>query len=70
LLGETALDPATCAQDPEAHAIARARRGQLGLEDIDLATALAATTPAQLSEAAARFAPQRTAAVIAGGEIR
>jgi zinc protease len=67
-LGLHADDPATCASDPRAFAYARARRAQL--DTSRLAGALEATTPEQLEQAAALFAPRHTAAVIAGGEIR
>lgn len=70
LLGLHALEPATCAAEPRAFALARARRAQLGLSALHLGEALDATTQAQLDEAAARFGPRRSAAVVAGGTIR
>jgi hypothetical protein len=70
LLGLHQLEPASCRRDPRALAVARARRAQLGLDELPLARTLAATTQEQLAEAAARFDSRRSAAVIAGGTIR
>lgn len=64
------LDPALCAKDARAFAIARARRAQLKLEAAPLAQALDATTKTQLDEAAELFDAKHSAAVIAGGAIR
>ena len=70
LLGVDALEPAACQRDPRGFAIARARRAHLTIDGERLTAALAATTQAQLDEAAALFSPKRTAAVIAGGAIQ
>lgn len=70
LLGVNAHKPATCALDARGNAVARARRAQLGLAEVPLRAALAATTQEQLEDAARLFEPRRTAAVIAGGAIR
>jgi len=64
------VDPALCAKDARAFAVARARRAQRGLDVAPLGQALDATTKEQLDEAAKLFEPKRTAAVIAGGAIR
>jgi hypothetical protein len=70
LLGIDALAPRRCAQDARGLAVARARQAQLGVDAPASNQALGAVTEAQLREAAALFAPTRTAAVIAGGMIR
>jgi hypothetical protein len=64
------LDPALCAKDARAFAIARTRRAQMGLEGAGLLEALPTTTKEQLEKAAALFEPNLTAAVIAGGALR
>ncbi len=64
------LDPATCAKDARAFAVARTRRAQLQLEGSSMLPALQATTKEQLDQAAGLFEPRRTAGVIAGGAIR
>ncbi len=64
------LDPAICAKDARAFAIARTRRAQLKLEGAAILAALQTTTKEQLEEAAALFDPKLTAGVIAGGPIR
>lgn len=64
------VDPAICAKDARAFAVARARRAQLKLEAAPLAQALDATTKTQLEEAAELFDQKHSAAVIAGGTIR
>jgi len=69
-LGVGAAEPTACAKDPRTFALAWARRAQLGLDGAAVTKALAATTPAQLAEAARAFDPKRTAAVAAGGTIR
>jgi hypothetical protein len=69
-LGLRSLDPKTCAADPRALAIAHARRAQLGLEKLELARALEATSAAELIAAAEFFGPRRATTVIAGGAIR
>jgi hypothetical protein len=64
------LEPAACAKSPRVFAMARARRAQLRLEGTPLVEPLERTTAEQLDEAAALFSPKRTAAVIAGGNLR
>jgi hypothetical protein len=64
------LDPAICAKDARAFAVARTRREQLKVEGAVLLDALQATTKEQLEQAAGLFDPKRTAGVIAGGAIR
>lgn len=59
-----------CAEDPSGWALARARRSQLAIDPTALAAAIDAVTPAQLTEAAARFDAKQSAAVIAGGILR
>lgn len=61
---------AECKQGPQALALAIARRPQLGLDRSSLSGALDDVTPAQFEDAAVYFSPERTAAVIAGGEVR
>lgn len=63
------LDPALCAKDARAFAVARARRAQLKIEAAPLAQALDTITKQQLDEAAELFDLKHTAAVIAGGPI-
>lgn len=70
LLEPQLLDPAICAKDARAFAVARVRRAQLKLEGTPLLKALGSTTKEQLDEAAALFESKRSAAVIAGGAIR
>ena len=69
-LGLDKLDPAACAKDPGAFALARVRRTHLELDSTPIGQTLGETTPAQLEDAAKLFEPKRTAAVIAGGAIR
>jgi Peptidase M16 inactive domain len=64
------LDPATCAKDARAFAVARTRRAQMQLEGSAILQALQATTKEQLEAAAGLFEPKLTAGVIAGGAIR
>lgn len=64
------VEPALCAKDSRAFAVARARRAQRGLDVAPVVAALGATTKEQLDEAAKLFEPKRTAAVIAGGALR
>jgi hypothetical protein len=64
------VDPALCAKDARAFAVARVRRAQRGLDVAPLVQALDTTTKDQLDEAARLFEPKRTAAVIAGGALR
>jgi predicted Zn-dependent peptidase len=70
LLEPHLVDPAICAKDARAFAVARARRAQLKLEGAPLMQALDTTTKEQLDEAAQLFGPMRSAAVIAGGAVR
>lgn len=63
------VDPAICAKDARAFAVARVRRAQLGLDLAALGQALDAVTKEQLEDAAKLFEPKRTAAVIAGGTM-
>ena len=64
------LDPALCAKDARAFAVARTRRAQMQLEGAAILQALQATTKEQLEAAAGLFDPKLTAGVIAGGAIR
>ncbi len=64
------LDPATCAKDARAFAVARTRRAQMQIEGSAILQALQATTKEQLEQAAGLFDPKLTAGVIAGGAIR
>jgi zinc protease len=64
------VDPAVCARDARAFAIARVRQAQTGVDAAPLLQALESTTREQLAEAAKLFEPKNTAAVIAGGAIR
>jgi hypothetical protein len=68
LLGVGELAPETCADDPRALAVARARRAQLGLRELDLVAALEVSTEEPRREVARRF--ERPTAVLGGGEIR
>ncbi len=70
LFGPQDLSPSTCAADPRALAVARARRAQLGLDALRLSEALERVTEDQLRETAARFGASHATAVIAGGAIR
>jgi zinc protease len=70
LLEPALLDPALCAEDARAFAVARTRRAQLAIDAAALGQAVLATTQEQLDEAAKLFEVKRTAAVIAGGAIR
>jgi predicted Zn-dependent peptidase len=63
-------EAAGCGPGPGALALAIARRLQLERDGLPTARALEAVTPAQFQDAAAYFAPTRTAAVIAGGAVR
>ena len=65
---DRSLDPATCAKDARAFAIARARRTDLRLDTVPIVVESVAKS--DLDEAAKLFDPMRTAAVIAGGAIR
>ncbi len=67
---DPALDPAICAKDARAFAVARTRRAQMQLEGTVLLQGLQATTKEQLAEAAGLFEPKLTAGVIAGGALR
>ncbi len=64
------LDPATCAKDARAFAMARARGAQLKLDAPALTKALDGITKTQLEEAGKLFGAKQSAAVIAGGAIR
>lgn len=66
----TLLDPAICAKDTRAFAVARARRPDLKMEGAPLRQVLETTTKEHLDEAAKHFDVKRTAAVIAGGSVR
>lgn len=70
LLGGGGRELEACRADRPGFALGRARRAQLGLDGAALGRALDATTAAQLADAAALFAAERTAAVVAGGAIR
>jgi len=61
------VDPALCAKDARAFAVARARRAHL--QPSSGMQALTTITSEQLEEAAKLFEPKRTAAVIAGGAL-
>jgi zinc protease len=64
------LAPASCAKDPRAFAVGRARLAALRPEGTPLTPGLGAVTQEQLGEAAGFFDAKRSAAVIAGGAIR
>lgn len=64
------VDPAICAKDARAFAIARARRAQMRVEAGPIMTGLEGITKEQMEEAAKMFEVKQTAAVIAGGSIR
>lgn len=63
------VDPALCAKDARAFAVARARRAQMGLDTGKLGEALGSITKEQLEEAAKLFDTKHTATVIAGGTM-
>lgn len=62
--------PASCAKDPRAFALARARLAQLRPDGAPLLPWLSTISKDQIDEAAGFFDPKRTAAVIAGGAVR
>jgi hypothetical protein len=67
VLGTEPPTRADCEADPAALALARARAAQLRIDGAALAASLREVDAPRLSTAAARFEPQRTAAVAAGG---
>jgi hypothetical protein len=70
LLGFLSSDPTLCKKDPRELAVARARGAQLGLDPGAVERAIDELTQEQLGQAREAFAPSRTSAVIAGGELR
>jgi hypothetical protein len=68
LIEPRSVEPAICAKDARAFAVARARSAQLKVEGVS--QAIDAATAEQLGEASRLFEPKRSAAVIAGGAFR
>jgi zinc protease len=70
LLVDSALDPSLCAKDARAFAVARIRKAEMHVNGDSIAKGLDTVSPAYLGRAPERFAPTKSAAVIAGGAIR
>jgi zinc protease len=70
LLGFLSSDPALCKKNPRELAVARARGAELGLDPGAVERAIDELTEEQLGQAREAFAPARTSAVIAGGELQ